>query len=349
MTRTMRVALASLLPVILAASACSPAAQAPRTAATSPAAATGSPTPTPSPSATVESPAVTLEEAAKIVRAILQTDDVVRDQGVESYALTQTRDAQAEITATAFQSAEKPSRYTWGEPTLLVPRMEQDRFPYWFAAVVERRDARGDSRTAVLSFMKQYEYSRWQLGFTSLLYPGTSLPAVTLDPQGYATALATRDDSTAISPHLMAPLHATIAEEGPKGFAASLIAAGPQTTGYFTEVQRVRPDYKRRGFLYDSLFAATAFPIYALRTTDGGAVVLYSLRRTTLREAKAKQATGLVPVPKNVRWAVNGVVVPRMLRLVETQQYVGHVPRKGAAEPATIIGFDGITTGVSFK
>ncbi|MEU8268506.1 hypothetical protein AB0B89_15215 [Sphaerisporangium sp. NPDC049002] len=351
MNRTMRAVLAMFLSAVTAAACASGGHEIRRSPVAATSASTGASTPVPSPSASptaTDSPAVTLTEAADVMREILQTDDVLRASGDESYALQQVQGAQSLITATAFQSTGmKPPRYTWGRPKLLVPQL--DRFPYWFAAVVERRDADGASRTAVLAFMKQYEISRWQLSFASLLYPGTKPPEVSLDSRGYATPLATRDDSIAISPHLMAPLHATIAEEGPGGFAAGLIAAGPQTTGYFTEVKKIQPEAKLRGFLYDSLFAATAFPIFALRTTDGGAVILYSLTRTTLRQAKIKHADGLVPVPKEVRWAVGSVVVPNTLRVVETQQYVSHVLRRGAAEPAKIIGFDGAATGVSDK
>ncbi|GGK64541.1 putative lipoprotein [Sphaerisporangium melleum] len=341
MTTTMRVALALFL---LAGSlmACS-SPPAPRSGASS-----ATPSASPTEAAPREAPAVGLAEAGRVLREILAADDAARASGAESYALEQTRDAQRDLTRVAFTSTGlRPPRYTWGKPELLVPRLKADRYPYWFAAVAERRDGHGRRRTAVLAFMKQYETSMWQLSFASLLYPGTSPPAVLLDDEGYATALATRDDSIAISPHLMAPLHATIAEEGPRGFAASLIAPGPQTTGYFDEVEKIQPDYRTRGLLYDSLFAATAFPIFALRTTDGGAVILYSLRRTTLRQAKIKSAEGLVPVPKAVRWAVPSQVVPSMLRMIETQQDVSQVARKGAAERARIIGFDGAATEVT--
>ncbi|MEV7965183.1 hypothetical protein AB0O34_04285 [Sphaerisporangium sp. NPDC088356] len=351
MNRTMRAVLAMFLFAATASACASSGHEIRRSPVAATSAATGASTPAPSPSSSPQvgdTPAVTPAEAAEQVHLILATDDALRASGDEYPARQQVRDAQSLFTATAFQSTGmKPPRYTWGRPKLLVPRL--DRFPYWFAAVVERRDESGASRTAVLAFMKQYDVSRWQLSFASLLYPRTKLPEVSLDPQGYATPLATRDDSIAISPHLMAPLHATIAEEGPGGFAAGLIAAGPQTTGYFTEVEKIQSESKLRGFLYDSLFAATAFPIYALRTTDGGAVILYSLTRTTLRQAKIKHADGLVPVPKDVRWAVGSVVVPNMLRVIETQQYVSHVSRRGAAEPAKIIGFDGAATGVSYK
>ncbi|WP_248963553.1 hypothetical protein [Sphaerisporangium perillae] len=351
MTRTMRVALVLSL-LASGAFACSPGpsetrgATAPVTAPVPAVTASPGPSSSSSPSPSRAAPVVTLDEARRQALMILGADDAARVQGVQSYALAQTRDGQRDITRAEFQSTgSRPPRYTWGEPTLLVPRL--DRYPYWFAALTERRDADGKSRTAVLVFMKQYEVSLWQLSFASLLYPGTKPPAVSLDEEGYATPLATRDDTIAISPHLMAPLHATIAEEGPKGFAAGLIAAGPQTTGYFAEVEKIQPEFKRRGFLYDSLFAATAFPIYALRTADGGALILYSLTRTTLRQAKTKAAEGLVPVPQNVRWDVGSPVVPYMLRVVETQQYVSQVSRKGAAEPAKIIGFDGVPTAIT--
>ncbi|GAA1263797.1 hypothetical protein GCM10009677_14330 [Sphaerisporangium rubeum] len=344
MIRTVRAALAAIL-LAGAAGACTSDRPAARP---SPAA-----TPAPQASASArETPTVTLKEAARAVRAILATDDVVRAAGDEPYALAQTRDAQLPIMVTEFRSTDlKPPRYTWGEPRLLVPRL--DRFPLWFAALVERRDPHGDRRTALLAFMRQYENSRWQLSFSSLLNAATPLGSdgaplgVALDGEGYATPLPTRDDTLAISPHLMAPLHATIAEEGPGGFAAGLIAAGPQTTGYFTEVGEAKPEAKRLGLLYDSIFGATEYPIYALRTTDGGAVVLYSLTRTTNWQAQTLNAAGLVPVPENARWSTGRPVVRRKLRVVETQQYVAHVQPRGATRLSEVVGYDGAVTGVS--
>jgi hypothetical protein len=223
----------------------------------------------------------------------------------------------------------------------------------WFAALVERQDAAGGRRTALLAFMRQFENSRWQLSFASLLYTATpdsvnGAPlGVALDDEGYATPLPTRDDSLAISPHLMAPLHATIAEEGPAGFAAGLIAGGPQTTGYFTEFGEAKPAAKRLGLLYDSIFGATEFPIYALRTADGGAVVLYSLSRTTSWQAQTANALGVVPVPENARWKVGRPVVRRKLRVIETQQYVAHVQPHGATRLSEVVGFDGAVTSVT--
>ncbi|GII75349.1 hypothetical protein Sru01_03310 [Sphaerisporangium rufum] len=352
MGKAMRVALASLPAAMLVvglAAGCSrngaaPAAASPVPVTPSPAASAGPPV-SPSPSAT--GPAVTAAEAARVTREILAADDVLRVAGGERDALLQTRDGQRSIISAQFRSTGlAPRRFTWGEPKLLVPRLV--RPPLWFAAVAERRDrGGGHPRTAVLVFMKESDTALWQLSFASLLYPGVSLPEVARDAEGYATALSTRDSTTAISPHLMAPLHATIAEEGPGGFAAGLIAAGPQTTGYFAEVQKITPDAKRRGFLYDSLFAATTFPIYALRTADGGALILYSLTRKTLTQAKTDNAFGLVPVPKDVRWAVKRPVVRSRLSVEQTQQYISHVRRKGAAEPARIIAFDGAPTRVS--
>ncbi|RCG31048.1 hypothetical protein DQ384_13990 [Sphaerisporangium album] len=345
----MRVALVLLL---FALAACSTGGGPPRRspdAVPASAPATATPVPSASPSPTGDAPAVTPEDAAVIARKVLGAEDAARAWGAESYAVDLTRDAQRLFTVTAFKSTRmKPARYTWGAPRVLVPRLGRDRYPYWFAAVADRRDAQGRDRTALLVFMKEYPTSLWQLGFASLLYPGTKPPAVLLDREGYATALPTRDDSIAISPHLMAPLHATIAEEGPGGFAAGLIAAGPQTTGYFTEVGKEQPEAKGRGLLYDSIFAATTFPIFALRTTDGGGVIMYSLTRTTLRQVKTDNALGLVPVPRNVRWATGDrPVVRRKLRVEETQQYVTQVSRKGATTPAKVMGFDGTPTSVT--
>ncbi len=339
---------AALVALAVSSAACSggsPSAPRSSPVAASTAASTLAPTPAPTPA-----PAVTLDEARRVLADLLAADDVARANGDERLALDLSRDAVHATTAAVYRSAGMaPPRYVWRSPTLLVPRLTT--YPYWFAATAERRYGHDhghaqESRKAVLVLMRESERDRWRIAFSSLLDKGQSMPDVELDAEGYATALDTRDESVTISPHLMGPLHATIAEEGTGGFAAGLIAGGPHTTGYFSQIKKTERVAKDRDCMnYDSIFAATTFPVFALRTPAGGAVVMYSLLRTTSWTPVLKCGEGRrLPIPEGAEWLLDDTVVLKQRRIIETQQYVATVPAKNATTTAKVIGYTGWTT-----
>lgn len=300
--------------------------------------ATASPSPTASPP-----PAVTPAEAARVVAADLAADDVARAAGDERLGLMLSRDGQTPITIARFRSTDmRPPRYEYGTPTVLVPRNRN--FPHWFAATVERRGEDGERALMVLVYLRVSEQANWQRSFASLVTGGSGLPAVHLDAEGYATALSTRDESIAISPHLMAPVHATAAEEGTQGYAAGLIAPGPLTTDYATEIAARQSDAKENCLHYDSIFAASTYPVFALRTEDGGALIMYSLTRTTTWTAKVEPCAQRIAVPDEARWALGRPFARKELRVQEIQQYVSVAPPKTARTPARVIGFEGAVT-----
>lgn len=348
MERLLRVALAVLLAALPVLTACSGGGDRRPAASGSPSAAgagggTGGEAGGGKESA--DEPAVTLREAARELEAFLAADDVARATGEERLALDLARDGQHAVTPGIYRSANlKPPRYTWSTPTLLVPRLTG--YPHWFAAMAERTDAAGERRTAVFVLVREAAETRWRVGFSSLLDKGRERPKVALDAEGYATALATRDESVSISPHLMGAVHATVAEEGTGGFAAGLIAAGPHTTGYFEQIAAARETAKERDCMnYGSIFAATMFPVYALRRDDGGALVFYSLNRTTTWHPVLKCGEGRrLEIPEGARWLLTDPVILAERRIVETQQYVGVVPAKNAGTPADVIGYDGVIT-----
>ncbi|GLW05300.1 hypothetical protein Misp01_04300 [Microtetraspora sp. NBRC 13810] len=310
-------------------------------------------------------PRLTRDDAQEALDRYLATDDVLRAGGDLRMALEQVRDGQSAITSAAYRSTVlQPPRYRWRPTGLIVPRL--DAPPYWFTAVVER-EARSATlgatatrtstrtagapdpaaaRSAVLTLMKQDDDARWQLSFASLLYPGDKLPEPALDADGYATALSSRDESIEITPQLMAPLHATVAEEGAKGFSAALIAPDTHTTGYSTEITEKRDQAKDVGLGYDSIFSATQSPIFAWRTRGGGGVVCYPLTRTTTYSARLPSAPWIV-VPPDARWAIGDPAVAKELRIVETQQYVSVVPPRATHGAARVIAYDGAVTRVT--
>ncbi|MEU4831950.1 hypothetical protein [Streptosporangium sp. NPDC023615] len=330
-----------------------------------PSRAAGAVTPTATATATPRpAPPVTLAEASRALAGVLGADGVLgaatpRLDAERRLLLAQTRDGQEALTLAALSGAPKTPktpktpetpetpetlpRYTWGTPRLLVPREQGG--PAWFAALVERTDASGEARTAVLTLTRP-EGDDWRLSSTSLLDAGTPAPEVARDAEGYATALDQQDATIVISPRLMAPLHATSAEEGARGFAAGLIEEGPHTTGFADEITRLREEEKDRCLGYDSIFAASGYPVHALRTADGGALIAYSLIRTTTRSIKVVPCGSATEIPEELRGMTTESFVTKELRLVETQQYVTTVPTRSSGRSARVIGHLGGLTKV---
>lgn len=323
----------------------------------SPAAAVSSapaPSPSPSPEADV---AVTLDEAQQALDTFLATDSVVRAAGADRWTLALTRDGRRSISAAQIHSrpsgAERP-RYTWSRPTAFVPRQSRGSSPQWFAAAARRGDAAGNTRTVMLVFVRAGEGSPWQISAQSVLYEDEEPPEIALDEEGYAIALDPRDQSVAVSPNLVGPLHATVAEEGPQGFASGLIAPGPHTTGFAEDIEATRKQAQSRDCMsYTSIFALqTSYPIYALRTADRGALVFYTLVRTSTWSTDPGLKCGKgrpVAIPRGARWLLGAgdVQIYQKRRIQETQQYVTVVPRKASTAPARVIGYEGAVTDAS--
>ncbi|MGA4990690.1 hypothetical protein [Nonomuraea bangladeshensis] len=320
--------------VLAGAGACS-ADAAPPPPTSSAAAVSATPTPSSSPSPSLV--AVTKAEAAEVFTEITATDDTLRVKsdldGRLRMAVDLTTGGQTPLSLAAYLSTDyAPPRYRWGAPALFVPRFRPDEQAPWFTALATR-----DGRPTLLTFARS---DRWRLSSAAELLPGQKLPEVAEDAEGYATALAPDDKSVTISPQFMQPVHASVAETGSSGVTAGLVAAGPYTTEVAEQIASLREQAKADGFSYDSIFSADSFPVYALRTADGGALIQYSLSRTTTTTTKTAE-DDYIPVPDAARWAINSTVLRRTLRLVETHQYATAVPPIAKAGAAAVIAHDG--------
>jgi hypothetical protein len=331
-----RKALALAVALLTVASACSTS---PGDPATTPAAATSGASAPATPSSTVPATAVTPEEAAEVFATFTATDNVLRDGGDLRLAMEYVRDAEARLTTVAYLSTKgEPPRRTWGPPTLYVPRFPAGESSPWFSVLTTR-----DGHLTMLTFAKSGD---WRLGAAARLLTGRPAPDIHLDADGYATAIAPADKSVTISPQYMGPLHATVAEAGADGVAAGLIAAGPYTTDVAAEITAARERAKKNGFSYDSIFSANDNPVYGLRTVDGGAVIQYSLSRTTTTTTKTAE-DDYIPVPASARWAISAPVVRRNLKITEVHQYVTDVPPSKTPAAAEVIAHDGALTRAS--
>ncbi|MFG1698417.1 hypothetical protein [Nonomuraea sp. NPDC049309] len=321
--------------LLAAVTACSGDA---RPASSTPAAATSTPSPSPEP------PVVTKQEAAEEFAAYTRTDDLLRRVPSEFQGrLLQVQDittgGQWQLTQAAYLSTGyEPPRHQWGTPTFYVPRFAKGDGAPWFSVLVPR-----DGRPTLLTFVKS---DRWRLSSAAELLPGQKLPPIKLDAEGYATAVPADDKTITISPQFIGPVHASVAETGKAGVTDGLLAAGPYTTEVAEQIAERRESAKSDGFSYDSIFSADNFPVYALRTEDGGALIQYSLSRTTSTQTKTAE-DDYIPVPDSARWAISSPVLRRSLKLTETHQYATAVPPLSAPAPAPVIAHDGALTRAS--
>jgi hypothetical protein len=306
---------------------------------------------------------LTPEIATQAFRSYVQNDDVARASGDERLALSWADDGQAQLTAAEFRKAaftgDPVPRYAYSRQRFYVPRLTE--YPKWFVVAADRTTARtpggnagsDDERDVLMAFVRKSADSRWRLSLSTTLDPKVKQPRITVGKDGYATPLATFDVGLVIQPRIVPAMQATLAEEGPESLATKVMFTGSHTSGYYLRDQRSEARNKERGLAYDSVYAATGFPIYSLRTADGGGVVLYALSRNTVTFVKDKQH-GHLSVPRDAAHLLDTIVLKDELDVTETLQFAAAVPAKpsgtknktpvpGKAAPAkaSVIASDG--------
>jgi hypothetical protein len=310
---------------------------------------------------------LTPDIATRAFRSYVNNDDVARTSGDERLALSWADDGQAQLTAAEFRKAaftgDPVPRYLYSGQRFYVPRLTQ--YPKWFVVTADRSIAGppggaggadgtsgADGEHAVLmAFVRKSADSRWRLSLSTLLDPKTKQPQITVGKDGYATPLATFDIGLTIQPRIVPGMQATLAEEGPESLAAKVMRAGSHTSGYYLRDRRSEARDKERGLAYDTVYAATGFPIFSLRTADGGGLVLYALSRNTVTFVKDKKQ-GHLSVPRNAAHLLDTIVLQDELDVTETLQFAAAVPAKPpgtknktvpgkAAAKASVIAADG--------
>ncbi|MFC4910408.1 hypothetical protein [Actinomadura gamaensis] len=303
------------------------------------------PTPTPVP--------LTPQLAADRFRSWSVNDDVARASGDERLALSWVVDGQYALTAAEFRKASHDGdpvpRFSYGQPTFYVPKFQEVKtFPQWFVAAVPRTEQGKpkSTRTALMAFILRSPGDQWKLSLETDLDPKAKLPKVVLDGQGYATALLTGDTSVLIRPRDLPGIQATIAAEGPSSVASKVMASGPVTTGMNADIQAARKKARHQGLGFSSVVVATPYPIFALRTEQGGGLVLYSLFRNNSLYVKSKdRPKRKPPIPPETAHLLDGTVPGYEIDYTETLQLAAADPanpKSNANLPkADVIGYFG--------
>jgi hypothetical protein len=195
----------------------------------------------------------------------------------------------------AFSSslAVRPESYTYGPPTFLLP--EASGYPRFFVADVTRAvkginpaagiatsiggaEVPADGRVLML-FEQSAAAGSWKLASTSQFPAGMTAPKLAADSGGYIPQVPLTSAALLAQPYATGPLQAAVVDDGPASAAAKAVAAGPLTTALY-QAARDRSGTGLQvpsGDVYQWDMEGTAYPAFALRTADGGALVLYAM------------------------------------------------------------------------
>ena len=233
-------------------------------------------------------------------------------------------------------SARPPlARYSYGSPAFILPEAASAGDPRYFVVSVDRAPVTGTGAPAtsatatpatsatsapggvpspdlaagvslpaqghvLMVFEQPPTGGTWRLDSTSQLAPGQSVPKLATDSRGYVLTqpMSAPDGSQLVRPALAGPLQAAVVDDGPASAAARVVASGPLTTGLY-EIARTsaRGVLAPSGDAYQWMLQGSNYARLALRTADGGALVLYAMYLNTIVATPSVLAQEKPPVP----------------------------------------------------
>jgi hypothetical protein len=246
---------------------------------------------------------LTITEAQAAYHDYLTVSDAAAAQGNQEQAQSDVAFEQwalvhSQYTAMQEQGTPVP-RYQYGQPVFYVPA--EAGYPQWFMVAVPRTTLVSGHPGATVNTLMVFERPKagasWTLdGAAELDQP---LPAITLDKDGYATAVRTTASDLLLRPDVLGPTQAAVVDEGPTSPAAAVIGSGPQTTGLYATQYAQSQATTAQGLFYQWLLEGSNFPQFELRTTDGGALVVYAMYLQTTTEHYGLVSGSPIPVPAN--------------------------------------------------
>lgn len=244
--------------------------------------------------------AITQAQAQAVYQSYLQVSDGAAAAGAITAGLSQLTSAAWEISHAEYISMENTGvpvpRYVYGTPQFFIPRL--DGYPHWFVVAVPRHAADGGSTaTALMAFTQLSAHAKWTLNGEADLAAGQPAPAIARDSEGYATSVAPGDQSVLVQPNAVGATQAAVVDEGPGSPAAALINAGPRTTGWYGQLAAQATSASAQQLDFTWQMQGSSYPVYALRSADGGAVVLYGMLLNTTTQHPNHQLGSAIPVP----------------------------------------------------
>lgn len=293
-------------------------------------------------------PALTISSAQQVYSTFVAADDVARASGDEWLEVSLVGEGQVPLTTAAYQTADflgqRVPRYTYGTPRFYVPRLKE--YPFWFMVAVPRTPlGGGPTSTAIMVFDRAVSSDPWSIDSLTLLSHPSTMPAIALDSSGYATPLATFDADLAVSPSSVGALQATVAQDGAHSSATKTVPAGPYTTGVHNQIIDAAKQAQAQGYNYQALLSGTGYPVFPLKTADGGALVSYTLNLNSVT-LRSNPPPRQIEIPQAYAPLLGGdLVLQNELDTTDTDQYTAVIPPKAPSgkpqRPVGIIASDG--------
>jgi hypothetical protein len=247
-------------------------------------------------------PDLTLSQARTVYQSYITASDSAAEQGDADTGLSVVADASwafVHAQYTALASSHTPvQRYSYGTPAFYVPVVSG--YPHWFVVDVPRRTASSPPSSMLMVFGQSAARGQWTLDGDAALEPGQGMPAIATDARGYAISLSPYQSGLLLQPNLLGPTQAAVVNEGPASASSSLITPGPQTTSLYNQQSAVYAA-TAKDLEYTWYMGGTAFPVFALKTADGGALVLYGMSLNTEVEYPVGTEGSPIPIPADVR------------------------------------------------
>jgi hypothetical protein len=250
-------------------------------------------------------PDMTFAQARAVYQSYVAASDTSAAQHDSATGLSIVADASwafAHTQYTAWASTGTPvERYVYGTPTYYVPIVSG--YPHWFAVDVPRRTLDSSTQSNVSTLMVFGQSTRngaWTLDGNAALQPGQRMPAIATNAQGYAIALSPYQQGMLLQPNVVGGTQAAVVDEGPAAETASLVTPGPQTTDLYSQLNATYAATPK-DLEYTWAMVGSSFPVFALQTTSGSALVLYGLYLDTTTEYPDNGVGAPIPIPAKVR------------------------------------------------
>jgi hypothetical protein len=247
-------------------------------------------------------PDMTVTQARAAYQHYLTVSESAATQGNSTTGLSIVADASwafAHTQYTALSSTGTPVvRYLYGAPTYYVPIVSG--YPHWFVVDVPRRTADTSAVDTLMVFGQSARGNPWTLDGETALQPGQTMPAIATDSKGYAISLSPYQQGLMLQPNLVGATQAAVVDEGTANPASALVTPGPQTTDLYNQYNTVSNAIPK-DLSYIWFMGGSNFPVFALKTTDGGALVLYGMYLNTTTQYPNNGEGTPIPIPSNFR------------------------------------------------
>lgn len=277
------------------------------------------------------------QQARAIVGRVLDAADAA-DKGRDATKAAAAYDGLALQTATALYQVDTatgatvPARPTSSDrPSVLLTRGAA--YPRFFFAVLP-----GSARQApaVLLLTAKDASAAYRIGGSVTLLPGARLPKVA-DPTEGSPRLAADTTGLSVSPGDLGPTYADVLNNGTTAPQAGSFAKD----SFVDQVQKAAAAQRQgvaRFGTYTQTHQAVPGATFAIRTTDGGALVLTALQRISTFTARAGNTATL---PPDVR-VLTGEVQAGTFTTTAAEMLLFVVPPAGKGKAQLVAASDGL-------